>query len=258
MQFVEVDGTKLYYRTSGLLGGPMLLLSNSLGKTHRMWLPQIAAFEQRYRVITYDARGHGQSDAPKGPYSMGMLADDAAAILDAAGVTRTHWCGVSIGGMTGLAFAIHHPDRIDRLVVSNTAAYAGGREPWAARAAKVREDGMASLLPGALERWVTPAFRAKHPPILDVLIADFLANDVEGYVGNCQAVGDMDLRSELALIRAPALIIVGSDDAAATPADGDFLEANIPGARRVTLSASHVANIEVPDVFADAVIDFLA
>lgn len=257
MAYVSVGDCRIFYEVTGREDGPPLLLSNSLGKTHRMWGPQHQSFEEQFRVITYDARGHGESDAPAREYSMQDLGDDVAAILDALKIERTHWCGVSIGGMTGLWFAAHRGDRVDRLVASNASAYTSGPESWIARASKVRAGGMASILPDAVKRWVTPSFLATNPPILETLQRDFLAINVDGYVGTCMALRDMDLREDIAAIKAPTLVVVGAADLSSTPEKGAFLASRIRGSRLVTLPAGHVANIEAPELFTSTVTDFL-
>src|SRR3954469_20197225 len=161
------DGIRLAYQLDGPADAPMLLLSNSLGTDLRMWEPQVAALASELRLLRYDTRGHGQADAPPGPYTLERLGLDALALLDGLGIERAHVCGLSLGGLTALWLAIHHPDRVDRAVFANTAARIGLAETWSARIAAVEAGGMAAIRDAVLTRFLSADFRARDPKMAD-------------------------------------------------------------------------------------------
>jgi 3-oxoadipate enol-lactonase len=225
---------------------PVLVLSNSLGTTHRMWDEQMPALVERFRVLRYDKRGHGGSSAPPGPYSIEDLAGDALALLHELGIEGpVHWAGVSIGGMTGLWLAANEPGRIERLVGCCTAAHLPPRDMWEDRAATVREQGMEAVAEATLERWFSPRMHEQRPEALEPFRADLLACDPEGYAGCCLAIAGHDVRADLGSIGAPTLVIAGEDDPATPPELGREIADGVPGARLVVLDGlRHLANVE--------------
>lgn len=257
MPFVDTGKGRLHYQIDGADDAPVLVLSNSLGTTLDMWLPQLPAFTEKYRVLRYDTRGHGQSEVTPGPYSIAQLGSDVIALLDHLKLPRVHFCGLSMGGMTGMWLAINHPTRIDRLVLCNTSAAIGVPEMWNARIAQVRQGGMNSIIDTVLERWFTADFLA-HAPAQVVRVRGMLAaTSVEGYVANCAAVRDMDQRAELGRIATPTLVIGGRHDKSTPPEHGELIAKSIPGARYVELNAAHLSNWEVAQAFTQQVINFL-
>lgn len=252
------DGCRIAWRIEGPEGGPVLMLSNSLGTNMDMWAPQIAALGARFRLLRYDSRGHGRSDAPQGAYGLDRLGRDVVELLDAIGLERVHFCGLSKGGMVGQWLGARAPDRIDRLILANTASYMGPPANWDARIETVKRDGMAALTNAVLERWFTPEFRAAQPEPVAKVRDMLLATQPNGYAGCCAAIRDMDLRPLIAQIRVPTLVIVGSADPATPPFDGQAIAAAIPGAHVVELNAAHLSNIEQSDAFTEALLSFLA
>jgi 3-oxoadipate enol-lactonase len=259
MLYAAVNGIELHYRIDGDRHGsaPWLVLSNSLGSDMSMWTPQVAELAQHFRVLRYDTRGHGHSEAPKGPYTIEQLSGDVLGLLDTLKIARAHFCGVSMGGLTGIALAARHGNRIGRVVLANTAARIGSPEVWVARAARARNEGMLALSEGVLPRWFTADFIAREPLVLGFIRDVFVHTDKDGYAANCEAIDAADLRAEAPGIKVPALVISGTHDLAATPAQGRELAATIPGARYVELDASHISNIELADTFTRTVLDFL-
>lgn len=256
------DGCRLNWRWDGPQGdtredAPVLMLSNSLGTNLEMWAPQMDALTRHFRVLRYDARGHGASDAPPGPYDMATLARDALALMDALGLERVRFAGLSMGGMVGQWLGANAPERFSRLVLCNTAAHMGPPEAWDARIAIVREKGMDALVDPVVERWFTEGFRDAHPERVAPIIAMLRATDPEGYAASCAAVRDMDQRDLLPSIRVPTLVIGGSRDPATPIAKSHELVAGISGARLVELDAAHLSNVEQPERFTEALIDFL-
>lgn len=256
MPIVRANGIAIHYWIDGETGSP-LVLSNSLGAALEMWEPQLESLARRHRVIRYDTRGHGKSDAPPGPYSIALLAADALALLDALSIARTHFCGLSMGGMIGIRLAIDAPRRIDRLVLANTAAKIGTAEQWNARIAAVEEGGTVAVAPAVLARWLPQALLAEPTPIVRRLRETFERTSTPGYVGCCAAVRDFDARGELRHIRASTLVIVGSEDLSTPPSEGRDLADAIAGARCVELPAAHLSNIQAAAAFTRALEDFL-
>src|SRR3989440_5710104 len=166
MPFVDAGGTRLFHRFDGRSDKPVLVLSNSLGCDLAMWDPQIAAFAERFRLLRYDSRGHGQSAVPPGPYRIEDLGRDLLALLDALGLSRVHYCGLSKGGMVGMWLGVNAPDRIERLVLCNTSAYLGPPELWDARIEAVRSSGMQAVAPQGAERWLAPGVRRGAPGVV--------------------------------------------------------------------------------------------
>lgn len=255
--FETDDGCKIAYDFRRVDGRPVLVLSPSLGTTMALFEPQIEALADRYSVLRYDPRGHGQSQAFAGAYSMDRLGRDAVALLDHLDIQRAHFVGVSLGGMVGQWLGYRAPERMLRLVLANTSAYMGPPENWATRIAAVSEQGASAIADAVIERWFTPEFRAMHPARVDRARAMLVRTDPLGYAGCCAAIRDMDLRPTTELIGVPTLVIAGRQDPA-TPLDhARFLAGHVPGATLVELDAAHLANLEQPYAFNCALAEFL-
>ncbi len=222
-----------------------------------MWDPQVPQFLKSFRVLRYDTRGHGQSPVTPGPYSIGQLAGDVLALADALKLDRFHFCGLSMGGMIGMWLAANTPQRLDKLVLCSTSAKIGTPEIWNARIDTVRKQGMKPVAAATVERWFSPAFRAKNPATVASIQKMLEAANPQGYAACCAAVRDFDFREQLGNIRTPTLVISGTHDPAAPPADGRFLADHIQGARYVELNTAHLSNVEDADRFTREVIAFL-
>lgn len=257
MPHAHLNDLDLFYTVDGDAGAPVLVLSNSLGTSGAMWLPQVEALSRHFRVLRYDTRGHGQSSVPPGPYSIAQLGADVIALLDHLQIASAHFCGISMGGITGMWLALHHPQRIDRLVLSNTAAYIGPPDNWTARAAAVEQNGVESIADAVVARWLTPDHALQHPDQVSQLRAILTATPDAGYAANCRAVRDNDLRAEVATIGAPTLVISGSGDLPTPPADGQYLHSQIAHSSYLELYAGHLSNQQQPAAFNDAVTAFL-
>ncbi len=257
MPFAEIADTRLHYRFDGPEDAPVLLLSNSLGAELAMWDPQLPELTRTKRVLRYDTRGHGHSGVPPGPYSIERLGRDVVALLDHLQLDRVDFCGLSLGGMTGMWLGVHAPQRLARLVLANTAAQMPPPESWNARIAAVSSGGVAAVSETVLERWFTPTFVAREPAAKAAMKAMMDRAPAQGYAACCAAVRDMDLRDDVARITTPALVIVGDFDASTPPAQGEFLAARIPGARLVRLPAAHLSNVEAATAFTAALSSFL-
>lgn len=251
------DGCRIAWQFDGAENAPVLLLSNSLGTDRRMWAPQMEAFTQHFRVLRYDQRGHGASDAPVGSYSIDRLGRDVVELLDALGLETVDFCGLSLGGMMGQWLGIHAPGRLGRLVLANTSSYMGPPANWDARIALVLREGMKPLADTSIERWFTAAFRADNAETMSLATTMLVATNPIGYAGCCAAIRDMDLRRTVTLVERPSLIIGGALDPATPPPHSEALAKAVTGAQLVMLEAAHLSNVELPTAFADAVLGFL-
>lgn len=252
------DPVAVHAVITGREGGPVVVLSNSLGSTHRMWDAQIGALADRFRVVRYDTRGHGHSPVPDGPYTIDDLADDVIALLDRLGVERAHLVGLSLGGMTAMRVAARNPERVDRLAVLCTAAHLPPATAWEERAAMVRAQGAGAVAAAVVQRWYTPQYLAAHPGVRAESEAMVAATPAQGYAGCCEAIAALDLRDDLAAIIAPTLAIAGADDPATPPAKLDEIAAGVKHGRLLVVSdAAHLANAEQPEVITPALIEHL-
>ncbi|KSU61225.1 3-oxoadipate enol-lactonase [Gordonia sp. JH63] len=243
---------------TGRPDGPAVVLSNSLGSTHRMWDSQVAALEERFRVVRYDTRGHGDSPVPPGPYSIDELADDVIALLDRFDIERAHLVGLSLGGMTMMRVAARNPERVDRLALLCTAAYLPPAQGWTDRAALVRADGTSAVAAAVVQRWFTPGYLAANTEARQQFEAMVAATPAEGYAACCEAIAAMDQRSDLSSIIAPTLAIAGADDPA-TPSDllRDIVDAVPNGRLLVVPDSAHLANAQQADTITPALIEHL-
>jgi 3-oxoadipate enol-lactonase len=256
--FADVADARFHYRFDGVLGEPVVMLSNSLGTDLAMWDPQIAALASRYRVLRYDARGHGKSMLTPGPYTIERLASDALGLIDALAIERVYFCGLSMGGMVGQWLGAYAPQRIDKLILCNTTARIGTPEAYNTRIDNVQKGGMAAVVDAVLARWYTPEFAATDTGAVEKTRQMLLRAPPDGYVACCAAIRDMDQRELLHNITPPTLVIAGAHDLATPPADGRFLAEHIQGARYVELPAAHLSNIEAAPEFTAALTEFLA
>jgi 3-oxoadipate enol-lactonase len=209
-----------------------------------MWDPQVPGLAERYRVVTYDTRGHGESPAPAGPYTLDDLVDDLVALLDEVGAERAHVAGLSLGGMTAMRLAARDPQRVDRLALLCTSAKPDPK-PFLDRAAAVRSGGTAPLAATVASRWLTPPYAAEHPDLVAKLEAMIAGSDDAGYAACCEVVASVDLLADCARITAPTLVISGWEDPALPPEHQKLIAASIPGAELLTVSpGAHLANLE--------------
>jgi 3-oxoadipate enol-lactonase len=257
MPFIKSEDARIHYLLEGQANASVILFSNSLGTNYSMWDPQVADFRKKFRMLRYDTRGHAESSVTPGLYSIEQLGKDVMALLDALHLKQIHFCGLSMGGMIGMWLAANAPDRLNKLVLCNTAAKIGTIEGWNARIETVRKNGMKAIAPATIERWFTPAFREKNAAPVAGIQKALEETNPEGYAACCAAVRDFDCRGDLGKIRVPTLVISGASDPATPPADGRFLAGQIPGAQYVQLNAAHLSNIEDRDQFNKEVSTFL-
>jgi 3-oxoadipate enol-lactonase/4-carboxymuconolactone decarboxylase len=242
---------EVHHRLEGPDDAPVVMFANSLGTTLAMWDEQAAALSERYRVLRYDHRGHGDSPVPPGPYTVSELTEDALALLDRLGIARVSFCGLSLGGAVGMTIALDAPQRLERLVLCCTALEFGPPEQWHERAATVRSEGMAAIAPAGMERWFTPQ---ADPDLVARFDAMLRSCDPDGYAACCEALAGHDLRGRLTGVRTPTLTIAGAGDPVTPPAKVE----EIPADRRVVIGgARHMVNAEQAEAFATTLGTFL-
>ncbi|MBI3507361.1 MAG: 3-oxoadipate enol-lactonase [Proteobacteria bacterium] len=255
MPLIDANGTKLFYDLTGAADGPVVAFSNSLGTTLEMWEQVIRPLAGSFRCLRYDTCGHGRSPARPGPVSIRMLADDLAGLLDALGIAQTHVVGLSLGGMTAQALAIHHPARVQSLTLMATSAHLPPPEGWRDRAELVRAKGMSAVVDATMGRWFTPEV---DPARLAYFRSLLLGIDPQGYAALCHAIGDMDLRPDLKKISAPTLVVAGAADPVTDVAMSRGLAGAIAGAQLAVVErASHLLAIERPEETAAILRGFL-
>lgn len=258
MPVVDSQGCPIDVEVTGPADAPVLMLSSSLGTTKHMWDPQMPAFTRKHRVVRYDRRGHGKSGVPKGPYNMEMLGRDVLAIMDALKLDKVNWLGLSMGGMEGMWLGANAPDRFGKLILSNTSAHYADKTMWHTRMDAVGKAGsVAAIADMVINAWLTKDFQTAHPDTTARMKDMMIATPVEGYLGCCAAVRDMDHREIIKSITVPTLIIAGSKDPATNVAAAEFIRDRIPGAKLAIVDAAHIANVEVPDAYAKEVLSFL-
>lgn len=247
----------MHYQIDGQRGKPWLMFSNSLGTDLSMWDAQVEFFKNDFRILRYDTRGHGGSPAQPGPTTLAALGQDVLSLLDALDIDRAHFCGLSMGGAIAQWLGIHAPQRLDKLVIANSAPRIGTPQGWQERAAQVRADGLNFVADGAAGRWFTPGFVEHEPQRVASLVAKLRSGDPQGYANCCDALAAADLRAELARIITPTLLIAGAADPVTTVADASAMQGQIRNSVMLTLDASHISNIEAEMAFNAALSEFL-
>jgi 3-oxoadipate enol-lactonase len=256
---IKANGISINYQVDGPEGAPWIVFSNSLATSTAMWDEQAAALKSRFRVLRYDQRGHGGTEVPAGRYAFDTLLEDALGLLDALGIAKTHFAGLSMGGATALGLAERHPDRLDRVIVCDSPCQSTPQssQQWEERIAVAQKQGIDALVEPTVGRWFPPETLAKNPPHLDKVRAMFRATPVNGFIGCAAALAAHDYASAIASVKRPVLFLVGEKDAPA-PAMRKLHE-KLPGSRYVELAgAGHISNMDRPAEFNRALQDFLA
>lgn len=256
----RANGIEVNYELHGRQGAPWLVLGHSLACSLRMWDPQVAALKDRYRILAYDTRGHGGSEATRGEYSLELLADDLFFLLQELKIKATHYCGLSMGGMIGQSFALKYPGTFRSLTLADTTSrYPAEAWPlWQDRIRIAETRGMEPLAQATIERWFTEPFRNSNVEAVERIRKLILATPAAGYAGCCHAIPKINLTARLKQIECPILVIVGEQDPGTPVAMAREIHDNAPGSKLVVLpSAAHLANLEQPEGFSRALGDFL-
>lgn len=258
MAFAPVNDMVLHFRVEGSEDAPALVLVNSLGTDARIWDSVIARLAGRYRVISYDKRGHGLSDSPGGDYSLDDHVSDLAGLLQFLGIERVALAGVSVGGLIAQDFALRYPDRLAALVLCDTAAKVGDVAMWDERIATARQLGLAALAEPVMARWFTERFRRERPAEVAGWRNMLARMPVDGYAGTCAALRDADLRGAIAAITVPTLVVVGEQDLATPVELVRGMAQAIPGSQFVTIpDCGHIPSIEQPQALTALMTRFL-
>lgn len=256
----KVNGLTLNYTLEGPVSAPVVTLSHSLAANLSMWDPQMPALASKYRVLRYDMRGHGESEAPDGPYTFDDLAGDVRGLLKSLGIGKTHFVGLSIGGMIGQTLGLKSPEILQSLVLCDTSSRVSeeARPLWDERIETTKKQGMAPHVEGTIERWFTAPFREKRPEAVDKVRGMIRTTNPRGYAGCGYAIRSLDVTNDLRRISLPTLIIVGADDQGTPVAASEVIRKEIPGSELVVLSsAAHLSNMEQPEAFNKALLGFL-
>lgn len=254
------NGISLNTQIDGAEGAPWIILSNSLGADLRMWDGQIDLLTRKYRVLRYDQRGHGQSDVPPGPYDFDMLVADVIGVMDALGIDKADWLGLSMGGMTGMGLAIKHGTRFGHMVVADARSVATDayRQMWDTRVANIEAGGVEAIADASLGLWFTDAFRSAHPAETAAARAIITGTPDAGYIASCYALRGLDYFKDLGQISNPVLYLVGGEDKGAPPPEMQAMADATPDAQYVEIpAAGHLANLNQPDAFNAALAAFL-
>ena len=257
---IQANDTQINYELSGRDEGPVVMLSHSLASSLVMWNPQLDSLESKFKVLRFDTRGHGDSDAPEGKYTLELLAADAVALMDALAIDAVHFVGLSMGGMIGQNLALDHGNRLKSLTLCDTAAIMPDEaQPiWQQRIAAAREKGLQDQVAETLERWFTPEYLSQNSPRVELIRRQILATPVAGYIGCSEAIRDLDNLKRLSEINLPTLIMVGEEDPGTPVAASEAMQERINGSELVVLPAArHLSNIEQSGAFNEALMGFL-
>ena len=240
--------------------GPWLTLSHSLACNLTMWEPQMQVLTKNFKVLRFDTRGHGASSAPEGAYTLEQMADDVHGLFAELGIKRTHWMGLSMGGMIGETYALKYPGVFQSMVLADTTSRRppNAEQMWGERVRMAREQGMEALVEGTLSRWFTEPYRQTHPQVMERIGNDIRSTPVAGFAGCCDAIAKIDVLDRLQEIDCPALVIVGDQDHGTPPEMARQIHAKLRGSELLIIpSAAHLSNVEQPVVFNQAVTRFL-
>jgi 3-oxoadipate enol-lactonase len=256
----RVNDIDVHYTLDGPTGAPVVTFSHSLATDLSMWDRQAAALATRYRVLRYDTRGHGGTDAPAGAYTLEQLAADARGLLKALGIARTHWVGLSMGGMIGQMLGVTTPELLQSLTLCDTTSRvpAEAKPLWDQRITVAERQGMQPHVEPTVSRWFTPKFIESRPDVVNPVRDMIRRTSPRGYVGCCHAIRALDLTDRLAAVRLPTLVIVGAQDVGTPLAASQVIHGQIKGSELVILDpASHLSNLEQPEAFTQALEGFL-
>jgi 3-oxoadipate enol-lactonase len=257
---ITVNGISVNYTLEGPASGPVITTSNSLASNLSMWDPQVPALASRYRILRYDTRGHGGTDAPPGPYSLEELTEDVHALLQALGIARTHFIGLSMGGMIGQIMALKYPHMLQSVVLCDTMSRvpSEAKPMWDERIHTAETRGMEPLIEPTIARWFTAPFREGRPDVIEKVRTMIRTTPPRGYAGCCHAIAALNLTERLKEIALPTLIVVGEDDPGTPVAASRVIHEQIKGSELVILkSAAHLSNLEQPEAFNQALTAFL-
>lgn len=256
----SVNNITISYEIEGPANAPVVTFSHSLSSNLELWELQLPELRDSYRVLRLDTRGHGNSSAPRESYTMQMLCEDVVGLLDHLKIDKTHFVGISMGGMIGQVLAVTHPGRVDKLVLCDTTSQVPPEAgpDWEDRIRKAEAEGMTALAQQTLERWLSEEYRRTHPQMTERIRKMIVRTPVPGYVGCCRAISRFDVATELPKVTAPTLIVVGEKDQSTPVATAEEIKRRIDSAQLVVMpNALHLTNIETADLFNRTLLEFL-
>lgn len=256
----RINDIHIHYELEGPADAPVITFSHSLAAALQLWDPQLPELRNSYRLLRFDTRGHGSSSAPEEDYTMQMLSRDVIGLLDHLNIERTHFVGISMGGMIGQVLAVDYPQRLESLVLCDT----NSRVPpemapaWEERITIARTQGMKALAESTLERWLSAEFQQAHPQITEGIRNMIVNTPVPGFVGCCRAISKFDVSTALNGVTTPTLIIVGENDSSTPVSAAEAIRDRINGSELLVLpKALHLTNVETADQFNQALLKFL-
>ncbi len=256
---IKANGIAFNYEISGADNAPWLIFSNSLATNLHMWDRQVSGLKSSFRMLAYDQRGHGLTEAPPGRYTFELLCADVIALMDALGIGKAHWCGVSMGCATGMRLVQNHPDRFDCMVLCDNPGRSSPEthKQWEERIAIAQKDGMPALLESTMQRWFPPETLKANPPHMDVIRKMILSTPVNGFIGCSAALGNHDFRPLMPRVKHPVLWMCGEKDGHNASAM-KVMQDELPGSQYVVLpGAGHISNMDQPEMFSKAMREFL-
>lgn len=248
---------KTNYKIQGTPNSPVLMFSNSLGADLTMWDALVPHLLPYFRVLQYDTRGHGKSEVTEGPYTIAMLGQDVIDLLDALQIEKVYFCGLSMGGLIGQYLGIHHPERLHKLILSNTDSKIGTAEGWNERIDLLKKEGMSAIVDATMQKWFTEGFHKTNPSRVAEMKQVFSANNIIGYTGCCSAIGAADFREDIKNISVETLVITGDADEVTNVAQAESMQATIPKAQLKVFNAKHLPSTELPSYYAETLINFI-
>jgi 3-oxoadipate enol-lactonase len=255
---IVANGIRMGYALEGPADAPVVMLSNSFLTDLHMWDPQMSAFTRKYRILRYDTRGHGDTEATPGPYSMSLLIADVVALLDALGIAKVNFVGLSMGGMIGQLFASQHPDRLLSLTLCDTACQMPPESLWNDRIRLAMMEGVPAFVKPMTERWLTDRYRKEQPATVAMIGAMIVRTQVDGLIGCAHAIKTMNHADILPHIGTRTLIVVGEEDTGTPVSASQFLHDEIKDSQMVVIAkAKHLPNFEQSEIFNRTVLDFL-
>ena len=258
---IQTNGIRINYEWSGKKGKEVVVFSHSLGLSLAMWNPQCKALAERFSILRYDMRGHGGSDVPNGPYTLELLGEDVIALMNALGIDKAHYVGLSIGGMIGQYLGLAHPKRFHTLTLSNTSSTQEDeiRRGITERIDIARQKGLQELVQPTMERWFTPSFIQNNSLDFQMVREQFLKTPVEGYIGCCHAIRGLNYVDRISGIALPTLVIAGKEEVGTAVPRARAIHERIAGSKFVLLSpAQHISNVECPEKYNAALVEFLS
>lgn len=259
VSIVSANGIDMAYALDGPPNAPVVMFSATMMCHYTIWDKQVEKLATDYRVLRYDTRGHGGSDATTGAYTLNLLADDVASLLEALDIESVHFVGLSLGGFIGQVLTCRHPSIIESLVLCDTASQMPPKSMWDERIELVHREGVKSFPELMVQRWFTETYRDANPHEMEPIKKMIAEMSIDGMIGCCHAVKNMNNESLLKDISVPTLIIVGEHDVSTPVSVAETMHKYISNSELCIIkNAAHVSNFEQPEQFNSALLKFFS